>query len=108
MAYELAGLLHQDIRILWPTPEQATEILEAETFDTSDIEAYLAIRVGDEICPGDRVEAIRCDWHTKNEYGSFIFKKPDSGSDNLEQAKLFLAGMEADENWAYDSLGKPE
>ena len=108
MAYELAGLIHDDRTILWPTPDEADELLNTNAFDAHAIEAALAMRVGDEIMVGEPVAAICCDWRTDEHDGAFVFRALEHAGDPIEQARLFLTGMSNDEDWAYDALGTPD
>lgn len=107
MSYEIAGLIHEPFERLWPTPRQAMQVLERDSFDTFDINARAAIRVGDEVFAERAIKAVRCVWQTDDAHGTFVFKKPPRSRDNLATARRFLAGMAADEDWAYDSLGEP-
>lgn len=107
MAYEIAGIFHEPFERLWPTPQQAAQILERDSFDTFDIEARVAVRVGDEVFAERTIKAVRCEWQTDDAFGTFVFRKPPRSPDNLATARRFLAGMAAEEDWAYDSLGEP-
>lgn len=112
MSYETVGLIHDPVVTLCPTPEQAKAVLAVDTFDTWEVDAYIAMRVGDEIGAGEQVQAVRCDWQAGEDRGTFIFRKfdtdlPADPEDNIEQARLKLKGMAANEDWAYDALGRP-